>query len=57
MKFDFGQAVSEEMFKECGRQTDNKACLYYKLKYEPEGSGELIIFVVKNYQGTTIKYS
>ena len=40
-----GRAVSEEkMFKECGRRgTDNGACLYYKLTYEPEGSGELKI--------------
>ena len=41
-----GQAVSEEKkFKECGRgwRTDNGACLYYKLNYEPKGSGELKI--------------
>ena len=24
-----------------GRRTDNGACLYYKLTYEPKGSGEL----------------
>ena len=37
-----GQAVSEEMFKECGRrQADNRAYLYYKLTNEPKGSGEL----------------
>ena len=37
------------MFKECGRRatydgrrrTDNGACLYYKLNYEPKGSGGL----------------
>ena len=39
-----GQAVSEKMFKEGGRRIwrmDNGACLYYKLTYEPKGSGEL----------------
>ena len=37
-----GPVVSEEkMFEECGIQTDNGACLYYKLTYEPKGSSEL----------------
>ena len=40
-----GQAVSEKMFKECGRRTENGACLYYKLTYEPTSPGELIIDV------------
>ena len=36
------QVVSEEkMFEKCGRRTDGEACLYYKLTYEPRGSGEL----------------
>ena len=30
-----GQTVSEEMFKEWGRQTTTKAYLYYKLTSEP----------------------
>ena len=39
-----GKVVSEEkMFKECRRRTDNGAILYYKLTYEPKGSGELIM--------------
>ena len=40
-----GQAVStEKTFKESRRRrTDNGACLYYKLTYEPKGSGELKI--------------
>ena len=29
------------MFEECGRQMDNRACLYYKITHEPKGSGEL----------------
>ena len=47
-----GQAVSEQkMFKECGRRrTENGACLYYKLTYEPKGSGELKMFA-KTYTG------
>ena len=47
MKFDFDcQVVSEEKkFKGCGRWRwiDNGAYLYYKLAYEPKGSGELKI--------------
>ena len=39
-----GPMVSEEkVFEECGRRTDGGACLYYKLTYEPKGSGELKI--------------
>ena len=37
-----GLAVLEKMFKNDGRrQTDDGACLYCKLFYEPKGSGEL----------------
>ena len=39
-----GPAVSEEkMFEECGRATNDRACLYYKLTHEPKDSGELKI--------------
>ena len=38
--------ISEEKtFEECGLRTDGGACLYYKLTYEPKGSGELIMGV------------
>ena len=37
-----GPAVLEKMFKNGGRRrTDDGACLYCKLTYEPKGSGEL----------------
>ena len=29
------------MFKECGRRTDDGACLCFKLTYEPQGSSEV----------------
>ena len=29
------------MFEECGKPVDDGACLFYKLTYEPKGSGEL----------------
>ena len=48
--------VSEKTFGECGRRTDRRTngrttagrrvdvgiCLFYKLRYKPKGSGELI---------------
>ena len=38
-------SVLSEKFEECGwqtnsEQTDDRACLYYKLTYEPNSSGE-----------------
>ena len=45
----FGPVVSEKKtFEECGRRTDDGACLYYKLIYEPKGPEELITFQVKD---------
>ena len=47
MKFGFDWSVSEEKtFEECGRRTTTDGwtdgvCLYFKLTYEPKGSGEL----------------
>ena len=29
------------MFEDCGRQTDVRACLYYKLTYEPKDLDDL----------------
>ena len=36
-----GQVALEKMFENGGRrqQTDDEDCLYYKLTYEPKGSG------------------
>ena len=51
-----GQAISEEMFKECGqwRQMDYGVCLSYKLTYELKGSGELkntMLIILQNITG------
>ena len=35
-----GPVVSEKVFEDCGRWMDG-ACFYYKLTYEPKGSGKL----------------
>ena len=57
------------MFKECGRRTtdddddddddgrtDNGACIYYKLTYEPKGSGELIIHFTEYVAYTSLQF-
>ena len=37
------------------RRTDNGACLYYKLTYEPKGSGELKIVFSEAIRGMKLK--
>ena len=52
-----GKAVSEEkLFKECGRwrRTIIRACLYYKLTYEPKGSDELKKSTKKLWDGLPV---
>ena len=35
--------IEEKASEECGQRRDYEACLYYKLIYEPIGSGEIMI--------------